>query len=231
MKNLLYFSLCTILFFSCKHDLEQPTWEVDMIAPIARSEMSISDLINQNETNLNTQIGTDSLVSLVYSADLLETNYDNLLNIESTSNEKMFRIDSVRFDDVVIEHNITIGSVIAELGPLGPVLYPDGQDRDIPEMLGVVQNDTIDIDASEYFETMTLYNGMMNLEITNGFPTNISNMDFVLYNSINLNLIATFNIPLIESGATYTESVSVAGETLDQIMLGIINKSVWLSSY
>jgi len=223
MKNLLYFSLCTILFFSCKHDLEQPTWEVDMIAPIAHSEMSISDLINQNETNLNTQIGTDSLVSLVYSADLLETNYDNLLNIESTSNEKMFRIDSVRFDDVVIEHNITIGSVIAELGPLGPVLYPDGQDRDIPAMPGVVQNDTIDIDASEYFETMTLYNGMMNLEITNGFPTDISNMDFVLYNSINLNLIATFNIPLIESGATYTESVSVAGETLDQIMLGIIN--------
>ena len=63
----------------------------------------------------------------------------------------------------------------------------------------------------------------MNLEITNGFPTDISNMNFMLYNSISLNLIATFNIPLIESGDTYTESVSVAGETLDQIMLGIIN--------
>ena len=223
MKKTVYITLLSIFIFSCKHDLEKPTWEVDMITPIAHSEMSISDLINQNETIVDQQIGSDSLVSLVYSADLLQTNYDNLLDIQSTTNEKMFRIDSVKFDDVVIEHNITIGSIITELGVLGPILYPDGQDRDIPAMLGVVQNDTIDIDASEYFETMTLYNGKMNLEITNGFPTDISNMSFMLYNSISLNLIATFNIPLIESGATYTESVSVAGETLDQIMLGIIN--------
>ena len=223
MKKTVYITLLSIFIFSCKHDFEKPTWEVDMITPIAHSEMSISDLINQNETMIEHQIGTDSLVSLVYSADLLQTNYDNLLDIQSTTNEKMFRIDSVKFDDVVIEHNITIGSIITELGVLGPILYPDGQDRDIPAMPGVVQNDTIDIDASEYFETMTLYNGKMNLEITNGFPTDISNMSFMLYNSISLNLIATFNIPLIESGATYTESVSVAGETLDQIMLGIIN--------
>jgi hypothetical protein len=223
MKKTVYITLLSIFIFSCKHDLEKPTWEVDMITPIAHSEMSISDLINQNETIVDQQIGSDSLVSLVYSADLLQTNYDNLLDIQSTTNEKMFRIDSVKFDDVVIEHNITIGSIITELGVLGPILYPDGQDRDIPAMPGVVQNDTIDIDASEYFETMTLYNGKMNLEITNGFPTDISNMSFMLYNSISLNLIATFNIPLIESGATYTESVSVAGETLDQIMLGIIN--------
>ena len=223
MKKTVYITLLSIFIFSCKHDLEKPTWEVDMITPIAHSEMSISDLINQNETIVDQQIGSDSLVSLVYSADLLQTNYDNLLDIQSTTNEKMFRIDSVKFDDVVIEHNITIGSIITELGVLGPILYPDGQDRDIPAMPGVVQNDTIDIDASEYFETMTLYNGKMNLEITNGFPTDISNMNFMLYNSISLNLIATFNIPLIESGATYTESVSVAGETLDQIMLGIIN--------
>ena len=223
MKKTVYITLLSIFIFSCKHDLEKPTWEVDMITPIAHSEMSISDLINQNETIVDQQIGSDSLVSLVYSADLLQTNYDNLLDIQSTTNEKMFRIDSVKFDDVVIEHNITIGSIITELGVLGPILYPDGQDRDIPAMPGVVQNDTIDIDASEYFETMTLYNGKMNLEITNGFPNDISNMSFMLYNSISLNLIATFNIPLIESGATYTESVSVAGETLDQIMLGIIN--------
>ena len=223
MKKTVYITLLSIFIFSCKHDLEKPTWEVDIITPIAHSELSISDLINQNETIVDQQIGSDSLVSLVYSADLLQTNYDNLLDIQSTTNEKMFRIDSVKFDDVVIEHNITIGSIITELGVLGPILYPDGQDRDIPAMPGVVQNDTIDIDASEYFETMTLYNGKMNLEITNGFPTDISNMSFMLYNSISLNLIATFNIPLIESGATYTESVSVAGETLDQIMLGIIN--------
>jgi hypothetical protein len=102
-------------------------------------------------------------------------------------------------------------------------LFPDESQRDIPALSGIIQNDTIDIDASEYFETMTLYNGNLNIELTNGYPTDIANVSFALYNSTNQNLIATFSTPLIESGNTYTESVSVAGETLDHIMFGIIN--------
>ena len=70
---------------------------------------------------------------------------------------------------------------------------------------------------------MTLYSGMMNLEITNGFPTSISNMTLLLYNANNQNLIATFSIPLIESGESYFESVSVANQTLDNLMIGLID--------
>ena len=67
MKKTVYITLISIFIFSCKHEFEKPTWEVDMITPIAHSEMSISDLINQNETIIEHQIGSDSLVSLVYS--------------------------------------------------------------------------------------------------------------------------------------------------------------------
>jgi len=70
---------------------------------------------------------------------------------------------------------------------------------------------------------MTLFNGMLNLKLTNGFPTDISNVSFSLYNATNLNLIATFFTPLIESGNSFSESVSIAGETLDYKMVGIIN--------
>ena len=54
--------------------------------------------------------------------------------------------------------------------------------REIPALPNIIQNDNINIDASDYFQTMTLYSGMMNLEITNGFPTSISNMTLLLYN-------------------------------------------------
>ena len=35
--------------------------------------------------------------------------------------------------------------------------------------------ESINIDASEYFETMKLYKGMLIIEIINGYPTDLSN--------------------------------------------------------
>jgi len=220
MNKIILFTLCTLLLFACKHELEKPTWDVDMIVPLVHSQMNIDDMLS--DSNLNIVENEEGYISLIYEQDLLNINYDSLITLETNSEEKSIRIDSVNFNDVVIEQIITIGSVINEL-PLGTFLFPDGSQREIPDMAGIVQNDTIPIDASEYFETMTLYNGMLNLKLTNGYPTDISNVSFSLYNATNQNLIATFFIPLIESGDSYTESVSIAGETLDHIMVGIIN--------
>ena len=212
MKKILFIALTTLLFFACKHELERPTWDVDMVLPIAHTQLNINNIITDTLDIITED--EDGFISLVYQENLLNINYDSLLLLETKSEEKSIKIDSVDFDDVVIEHVITIGSVINEL-PLGTWAFPDGSQRDIPAMPGIIQNDTINIDASEYFETMTLYNGMLNLDLTNGFPTDISNVSFALYNSTNQNIIATFSTPLIESGDTYSESVSVAGETLD----------------
>jgi len=220
MKNILLISLTTLLIFACKHELEKPTWDVDMIIPLVYFQMNIDNILS--DSTLNIVENEEGYISLIYEQDLLNINYDSLITLETKSEEKSIRIDSVNFDDVVIEQSITIGSVITEL-PLGTFIFPNGSQREIPAMAGIVQNDTISIDASEYFETMTLYNGMMNLKLTNGYPTDISNVSFSLYNSTNQNLIATFFTPLIESGDSYTESISIAGETLDHKMVGIIN--------
>lgn len=220
MNKIILFTLCTLLFFSCKHELESPTWDVDMIVPLVHSQMNIDNMLS--DSNLNIVENDEGYISLIYQEDLLNINYDSLITLETKSEEKSIRIDSVKFNDVVIEQIITIGSLITEL-PFGTILFPDGSQSEIPDMAGIVQNDTISIDASDYFQTMTLYNGMLNLKLTNGFPTDISNVSFSLYNATNLNLIATFFTPLIESGNSFSESVSIAGETLDYKMVGIIN--------
>ena len=220
MNKIILFTLCTLLFFACKHELEKPTWDVDMIVPLVHSQMNIDNMLA--DSNLNIVENEEGYISLIYQEDLLNINYDSLITLETKSEEKSIRIDSVNFNDVVIEQIITIGSLISEL-PLGTFLFPDGSQSEIPAMAGIVQNDTIPIDASDYFQTMTLYNGMLNLMLTNGFPTDVSNVSFSLYNATNLNLIATFFTPLIESGNSYSESVSIAGETLDYKMIGIIN--------
>lgn len=155
MNKIFYFILCSLLLLSCKHELENPSWEVDMIVPLAHTEITISDIEEESNTPIHTSLNTDSLVSLVYSSELLQTKYDSLLNIHSTSDEKNFRIDSVQFDDVEIEYLTTIGSVIDQLGPLGPALYPDGSMREIPALPNIIQNDSINVDASNSFSTIS----------------------------------------------------------------------------
>ena len=221
MKNiLLILGTTLLLLFSCKHELERPTWDVDMIAPLAHSQMNIDNMLS--DSNLIINENEEGFISLIYEQDLINVNYDSLITLETKSEEKSIRIDSVNFNDIVIEEITTLGSLINQI-PFGTLIYPNGSQQVIPSLTGIAPRDTIPIDASEYFETMTLYNGMLNLKLTNGFPTDISNVSFSLYNTTNLNLIATFSIPLIESGDTYAESVSIAGKTLDHIMFGIIN--------
>lgn len=220
MKKILFITLTTLLLFACKHELEKPTWDVDVIVPIAHTNMSINNLLPDSELNFTED--NNGFITLVYEEALFNVDYDSLLILETTSEETIIKIDSVDFKDVIIEHIITIGSVINEL-PFGSILFPNGSQRDIPTIEGVIQNDTINIDASEYFESMTLFNGMLNIELRNGYPTDISNVSFSIYNATNQNLIATFSTSLIESGETYNDSVSVAGESLDYLMIGIIN--------
>ena len=75
-------------------------------------------------------------------------------------------LDSASFADVVISDTATIGETISEI-PLGTLLFPDGSTNNIPALFSVASGDTINIDASEYFETMTLYKGMLIIEIIN----------------------------------------------------------------
>ncbi len=220
MGNKSLFIFYIFILFSCKHELERPTVDLDMIVPIAYSNLNISNIIS--DTTIIISEGEEGLISLIYEEKLLDINYDSLLILETTTKEKSIRIDSVNFDDVVIEDISTIGNIINQQPLLGWLL-PNGSQSEIPSISGIMQNDSINIDASEYFETMTLYNGTLTIEVKNGFPTAISNVNISLYNSTNQELIATFSTPLISSGSIYTESISVAGKTLDNLMIGIIN--------
>ena len=71
MKRLCYFLLFIITFSCCKHELESPTWETDMIVPLANLEMTITDLIQNSNNEININLSNDSLVSLIFSSEIL----------------------------------------------------------------------------------------------------------------------------------------------------------------
>ena len=223
MRKLLYILICTILLYSCKHKLESPTWEIDMIVPIAHTEMNISDMIIEvNSSNISSSIASDSLVSIIFNQEIMDMNFDTLIKIDAITDEQTHTLDSASFADVVISDTATIGEAINEI-PLGTTLFPNGSTNSIPAIPNIANEDTINIDASEYFETMTLYKGLLIIEFINEYPTDISNVSLSLINVVNQNLIATFYFPIIPSGTTVSDSVSIAGQTIDENLLGILH--------
>ena len=173
MKKFFYLSILTILLLSCKHDLENPSWEVDMIVPIAHSNMNISDMITEvNSDYISSSIGSDSLISIVFSQEIIDMDFDTLVKIDAITDEQTHTLDSASFADVVIADTATIGESINEI-PFGTILFPDGSTNTIPAIPNIANEDTINIDANEYFETMTLYKGFLIIEFINNYPTDI----------------------------------------------------------
>tara|TARA_B100000700_G_scaffold325573_1_gene434704 strand:+ start:362 stop:2401 length:2040 start_codon:yes stop_codon:yes gene_type:complete len=223
MKRTLNILICTILFVSCKQELESPTWEVDMIVPVAHANMNVEDMITEvNSQNISSSIDSDSLISLVFSQEIIDINFDTLVKIDAITDEQTHTLDSASFADVIISDTVTIGESINEI-PFGTILFPNGSTNNIPAIPNIANEDTINIDASEYFETMTLYKGFLIIEFINKYPTDISNISLSLINSINQNIIATFHFPVIASGGTVSDSVSIAGQTIDENILGILH--------
>ena len=220
MKKTLIITLSILLFFACKHELERPTWDVDMIVPLVHTKMNINDMLS--DSNLIINENEEGLISLVFQQEFIDMNLDTLIKIDAIADEKTHTLDSASFADVVIADTATIGEAINEI-PLLSLLLPDGSTNSIPAIPNIANGDTINVDASEYFETMTLYRGMLIIELNNGYPTDISNVNLSLINATNQNTIATFSFPLIPSGSIVSDSVSIAGQTIDENLLAILD--------
>ena len=224
MRNKISALLLLIYFIissSCKHELETPSWDVDIITPLVTTQVTI-DKINIEDSLLEIQSNDSGLVSLVFNDDLTDINFDSLINIDTQVPGKTERLESINFPTINISDTITLGDLISTI-PLGSILFPNGGTASIPSLPNAISSDTFNINASEYFETMTLIDGILIFEIKNKLPTDISNVDCSLINSINQNIIASFNFPLILSGSSQIDTVQLTGLTIDKNIDAVIN--------
>ena len=207
--RIIFFVILALVFLGCRHEIENPKWDVDIIFPILNSQLDLNNI--SIDSNLLINNNDDGYLSLIYSESILDINLDSMINIDAIADEKTHTLDSTTFKDVIITDTATIGETINDI-PFGTVLFPNGTTNSIPALPGVVNEDTINIDASEYFQTMTLFKGNLIIEFINNYPTDISNVQLSLINSVNQNLIANFTFPLVPTGSTVSDSVSVAGQ-------------------
>ena len=219
MKKKSLLVLLIAFIFSCQHEIERPNWDIDLIIPIAHTKMNIDNIISDSSISVNED--ASGFISLVLQEEFLNVNFDTLIKIDAIADEQTHTLDSASFEDVVISDTATIGETINEIPGLS-FLLPDGTTATIPDIPNIAQNDTINIDASEYFETMTLYKGNLIVDIKNNFPTDISNILLKLVNASNQTTIADFSFPLIQSGSNAIDSVFIGGQTIDENIFAIL---------
>ena len=221
MKNKIFFFICISLFSACKHELERPTWDVDLLVPLIHSQMSINDMLSDSAITINED--EDGFITLVFQEKFTDINLDTLINVEDTLGETKVVLDSITFKDVSISDTSTLGSLITQV-PGGTLLFPDGSFRSIPDLPGIIQGNEIDVDASEYFESMTFHKGYLRINLFNGFPTDLANVDITLKDANNNNnTIASFNFALITSNSSVIDSVSLGGMTIYKDLIAILN--------
>ena len=151
-----FYFLLLLVIISCKKDVRLSSWDTDILLPIAFTELSIDDII-AIDTNLSyTQ--NNNQITLSYNYDLENLNLDSLLKIDARVDEYSVTLDSVSFSDIVISDTTTIGSIVNQI-PLGNIIFPNGSNTQIPALPSIISNDTINIDASDYFDFMTLHSG------------------------------------------------------------------------
>ena len=220
-KLYLIFIFSILIFSSCKHELETPSWDIDLITPIANSNVSIDQIVIEDSL-IEIQSNDSGLVSLFYQSNLEDIDFDSLINIDMIVPGKTERLDSINFPNISISDTISLGELVSTI-PLGSILFPNGSSASIPFLPNVINADTFNVNASDYFETMILSDGVLYFEIKNNLPVDISNISCSLVNSSNLNIIASFNFPLIFSGSSAIDSISLAGLSIDKNIEAIIN--------
>ena len=64
VKNTILLILISLIIISCKHELEQPNWNVDMIIPLVHTKMSINNVLQ--DSNINVLENEEGFINLIY---------------------------------------------------------------------------------------------------------------------------------------------------------------------
>ena len=215
---LLVFIQC-VLFQSCKRDDEQPTWDTEVLIPLLKSTLDINDLLN--DTSLS--VDADSSIKLVYQNHLYDVSLDSLFSIPDTGVTKVYNIDSLSLLDQTISYPVSLGYLANNAGGLVALFInsSNGNTVALPPIANLA-SDTFSINADTLFQTITLVTGSIDVSITNGFPIDITNLNFELRNTSNNVLVAQCVFPLIAAGQVQTQTVPLNGKTIEGNMTGRI---------
>ena len=81
IKKILIFSVIVFTLFSCRKDFERGNWDVDLLAPLIKTTMTLEDLLPDSIVVTN----PDTSIKLVYQTNIFDIDMDSLFQIPDTA--------------------------------------------------------------------------------------------------------------------------------------------------
>jgi hypothetical protein len=89
-RFLLFLSIATLLLNGCKKEFKAPTWDADLIFPIAKTTLAIADLKFDSVPELTLSNDGVNPVNIIYQNSLFSIDFDSLFQVPDTSLEQSF---------------------------------------------------------------------------------------------------------------------------------------------
>jgi hypothetical protein len=208
-----------IVLSSCefKEDYAVPSWDAAVSAPIASGDLGFDELLNDSTVSIDS-LGDKSL-TLVFQQDLVEYSFDDLVSINSISFNNSATLGSVDISNISFSQGISFEEVIS----VDPFNLADDTFVDVnfppfnQQIPGIIQNKTIQYDATDDFHMIFFDDGSLDFELTNGFDVDLENVSVKLRTLTDIGAIVhlgSFTIPVLASNSTYNNTIDLSGKTM-----------------
>ena len=129
---ILIIGVCFLTLLSCKHEIEDPNWTVNLVAPITQTELTLTDLLSDSIITIDT-LNDESLL-LVYMLDGIDTSLNHLVDdggLEFDYSDNIM-ISSFEIPDISLEFEASLGRLIKNTSLVS--LLTNGSSQTIPTL-------------------------------------------------------------------------------------------------
>ncbi len=81
IKDILALLAIVFVLFSCRKDFERPNWDVDLLSPLIKTSLNLSDLLPDSILQTN----PDTTLKIVYQESMFDVNVDSIFQIPDTT--------------------------------------------------------------------------------------------------------------------------------------------------
>lgn len=217
-----------ILLYSCKNKLDEANWNTQVLTPIAKSSLSMSDLSDDSSLVSN----DDNSVSIVYSSELYSVKpLDTLINLEVPLFTREITLESLELGSQTVSDTLVLGEimepVLADFNPIAAALFwvtPLPTDQDFPFPIPDFEPTTIDV--SDFFKEAVLTQGTLNFSLSNQLQLDITSLDIEIRNTISQTVIYSESFTNIPSGSQVQRTIDLAAQMNGQPIEGELEAEI-----
>lgn len=212
MKKTIFIFLISLLVAACIKD-KKTSWSTDLLSPIIKSELTISDLLNSNDIVEN----PDSTLKLIYSTELYSIPTNDLIQFPDTVFEFGASLESLKLPNDTVTYELTLGEIARTQGGIVEFIILSNHNNSIPitALTGLNSGD-IEIDMGSLFESIIIDEGTAEIIITNNLPIDINDIDFMVNNALihGGGLILRDTFLTIPQNTVFSKNIPIDGKTI-----------------